>query len=132
MNRNTAFFEGSSWFKCNNLGLALVTNLKFYTSVSKGLKLKVRKFCGLILTFVEVTGEKPLGGAFLLLMSKILTKIQKQIHNLYNLYLITLVSLSQTANLPAKLKLYVGAWVMMFDNIRVFDRLMVQLPQLST
>ena len=31
---------------------------KFYTSVAKGLKLKVRKFCGLIPTFVVVTGEK--------------------------------------------------------------------------
>ena len=36
--------------------------LKFYTSVAKGLKLKVRKFCGLISTFVEVTGEKLVGG----------------------------------------------------------------------
>ena len=33
-------------------------NLKFYTSATKGLKLKVRKFLGLIPTFVEVTGEK--------------------------------------------------------------------------
>ena len=32
--------------------------LKFYTSVSKGLKLKARKFLGLIRTFVEVTGTK--------------------------------------------------------------------------
>ena len=32
--------------------------MKFYTSLSKGLKLKVRKFWGLIPTFVEVTGEK--------------------------------------------------------------------------
>ena len=38
----------------NNLGLALDTNLKFYTSVEKGLKLKVRNFWGLIPTFVEV------------------------------------------------------------------------------
>ena len=58
MTRKTAFFEGWSWFKFNNLGLALGTNLKFYTSLSKGLKLKVRKFLGLINTFVEVTGEK--------------------------------------------------------------------------
>ena len=28
----------------NNLGLALGITLKFYTSVAKGLKLKVRKF----------------------------------------------------------------------------------------
>ena len=35
--------------------------MKLYTSLSKGLKLKVRKFWGLILTFVEVTGEKLVG-----------------------------------------------------------------------
>ena len=42
----------------NNLGLALGAKFKFYTIVTKGLKLKVRKFWGLIPTFVEVTGEK--------------------------------------------------------------------------
>ena len=62
MTRKTAFFEGWSWFKFNNLGLALGTNLKFYTSLSKGLKLKVRRFWGLIPTFVEVTEEKLVGG----------------------------------------------------------------------
>ena len=51
------FFEGWSWFKFNNLRLALVTNLKFYSSLSKGLKLKVKMFWWLILMFVEVTGE---------------------------------------------------------------------------
>ena len=61
----TAFFEGWSWFKFNNLGLALGTNLKFYTSLSKGLKLKVRKFGGLTPLLVEVTGEKLVGGPFL-------------------------------------------------------------------
>ena len=60
-------FEGWSWFKFNNLGLGLGTNLKFYTSLSKGLKLKVRKFWGLVVVwgFVEVTGEKLVRGAFL-------------------------------------------------------------------
>ena len=58
MTRKTAFFEVWSWFKFNNLGLALGTNLKFYTSLSKGLKLKVRKFWRLIPTIVEVTEEK--------------------------------------------------------------------------
>ena len=38
--------------------------LKFYTSVAKESKLKVRKFFGLIPTFVEVTGEKLVGGVF--------------------------------------------------------------------
>ena len=52
------FFEGCSWFKFNNLGLALDMALKFYTSLVKGLKLKFRKFWGLLLTFVEVTKEK--------------------------------------------------------------------------
>ena len=58
MTRKIAFFEGWSWFKFNNLGLALGTNLKLYTSVAKGLKLKVRKLGRPIPTFVEVTGKK--------------------------------------------------------------------------
>ena len=36
LTRKTAFFEGWSWFKFNNLGLALGANLKFYTSVVGG------------------------------------------------------------------------------------------------
>ena len=64
LTRKTAFFEGWSWFKFNNLGLALGMNLKFYTSVAKGLKVNVGKFWGLVPTFVEVTGEKLLGVAF--------------------------------------------------------------------
>ena len=35
--------------------------LKFYTSVAKGLKLKVRNFGGLIPVFSEVTGENLVG-----------------------------------------------------------------------
>ena len=31
---------------------------KFYTNVAKGLKLTVRNFWGVILTFVEVTDKK--------------------------------------------------------------------------
>ena len=60
MTRKAAFFEGQPWFKLNNLvlGLALDTNFKFYTSLPKRLKLKVRKFWRLIPTFVEATGEK--------------------------------------------------------------------------
>ena len=50
------------WFKFNDLGLALGMVLKFYTSVVKCLKLKVRKFLGLIRTFVEVAGEKLVAG----------------------------------------------------------------------
>ena len=64
MTRKIAFFEGLSWFKFNNLRLALGTNLKFYTTVAKGLKLKVRKFWRPNSTFVEVTGEKLVWGLF--------------------------------------------------------------------
>ena len=65
LTRKIAFFEGYSRFKFNNLGLALAMALKFYTSLAKGLKLKVRKFCGKITTFLEVTVKKLVGGAFL-------------------------------------------------------------------
>ena len=64
LSRKTTFFEWWSWFKFNNLGLALDITLKFYRSVAKGLKLKVRTFLELISTFVEVTGEKLVGGLF--------------------------------------------------------------------
>ena len=43
------------------MGLALGMALKFKASLAKELKLKVRKFLGLIPTFVEVTGEKLVG-----------------------------------------------------------------------
>ena len=36
--------------------------LKVYTSEAKGLKVKVRKFGGLIPTFLEVIGENQVGG----------------------------------------------------------------------
>ena len=58
----------------NNLGLALGTNLKFYTSMAKRLKLKVRKFWGLIPIFVEVTEEKLVGFFWIRLNSE----LQKQ------------------------------------------------------
>ena len=48
----------------NNFELALGVALKFYTGVTKRLKLKVRKFWGLVPTFIEVTGEKRLGEPF--------------------------------------------------------------------
>ena len=51
--------------KFNDLGLALGTNLKFCTSVAKGLKLKAKMFWGPNPTFVEVAGEKLVGVAFL-------------------------------------------------------------------
>ena len=58
LTRKNIFFEECCWFKFNNLGLALGMTYKFYTSVKKEFKLKVRKVLGLILTFVEFTGEK--------------------------------------------------------------------------
>ena len=60
--RKSNFFEGCSWFKFNNIGEALGVALNFYTSVTKGLKLKVRKFWGLIPAFVEVTEKNLVGG----------------------------------------------------------------------
>ena len=56
------FVVGWSWFKFNNLGLTLGTNLKCCTSVAKGLKLKLREFWRLIPTFVEVRRGKLVGG----------------------------------------------------------------------
>ena len=38
--------------------------LNFYARVAKGLKLKVRKFWRITLMFVEVTGQKLVGGLF--------------------------------------------------------------------
>ena len=46
LTRKTNFFEGCSWLKFNNLGLALGMDLKFYISVTKGWKLKFRRFWG--------------------------------------------------------------------------------------
>ena len=63
--RETNFFEGWSCFKFNNLRLALGMALKFYTIVTKGLKVKVGKFWGLIVTFAEFTREKLVGGLFI-------------------------------------------------------------------
>ena len=37
LTRSTAFFERWSWFKFNNLGLALGMALKLYISMAKGL-----------------------------------------------------------------------------------------------
>ena len=48
-------FCGVALLQVNNLGLALNIALKFYSSVAKGLELKVRKIWGLIPTFVHGT-----------------------------------------------------------------------------
>ena len=52
LTRKNALVERWSWFKFNNLGLALGRNFTFYTNVKKELKLNVSKFWGLIATFV--------------------------------------------------------------------------------
>ena len=72
MTRKKHFFEGWSWFKFNNLAPALGMNLQFYTSVAKGLKLKVRKFWGLVPTLLrsKVTEEKLVGTRFLHFLKK--------------------------------------------------------------
>ena len=67
--------EGWSWLNLNNLGLALETNLKFYTSVVKRLKLKVRKFLGVIPTFVKIKGEKLVRGGGLSAPPPILNRV---------------------------------------------------------
>ena len=83
LTRKTAFFEGWFWFKFNNLGLALGMNLKFHTSVEKGLELKVRKFYGLVPTFVEVTWEKLVrGGGLFVPPSPILNRVNGQTGNI--------------------------------------------------
>ena len=46
----------------NNLRLAVGMDLKFCISGAKALKLRVKKFCKLIPTFVEITREKLEGG----------------------------------------------------------------------
>ena len=84
MTRKTTFYESWSWFKFNNLGLALGTNFKFYNSVAKGLKIKVKKVWGLIPTFVEVTGEKLVGGGGLFGPPPILNRAKEDFFQLMN------------------------------------------------
>ena len=75
MARKTGLFEGWSWFKFNNLGLALDMAFSFYTSVAKGLELKVSRFCGKIPGFAEVTEEKLVGALFV--PAPILNKVKR-------------------------------------------------------
>lgn len=58
-------FDRCFSFKFNNLKVALGMTFTFYTSVAKRLKLKLRKFLGLIIpTFLEVTEENLVEGTF--------------------------------------------------------------------
>ena len=52
LDQKNNIFEECSWLKFNILGVALGVALKFYTSVAKGLKLKIRKFWRIIQMFV--------------------------------------------------------------------------------
>ena len=93
LTRKINFFEERSWFKLNDLGLALGMTLSFHTSVAKGLKLKVRKFWGLIPTFVEVKGEELVGDLFAPTPSFILNRV-KVSRTDWNVYFIILTLLS--------------------------------------
>ena len=75
----TTFFEGWPCFKFNNFELALSTNLKFYTSLSNVLKLKVTKVWGLIFTFIEVTREKLVEGAPICPPPSILNRVKSKL-----------------------------------------------------
>ena len=77
MTKAAAFFEGWSWFKINNMKLALGMTLKFYISGAKMLKLKVRKVCGLMSMFLEVTGERFVRGTFCPPPPSILNRVTK-------------------------------------------------------
>ena len=54
-----------AWFKFNNLGLARGTNLKFYTSVAKRSKLKVRQLGANSYVCRSYRGKTGRGGSFL-------------------------------------------------------------------
>ena len=93
-------FEGWSWFKFNNLELALGTSLKSYNIVAKRLRLKVSEFWGLTPTFVEITGKILVGGAFLPIPLSILKRVKpkfftKTILNIKNSMVLT-VSVLET------------------------------------
>ena len=53
----TAFFERWSRFKFHNLGLTLGKILRFYTSVAKRFKLKVRNSWGKFLRLKKLQGK---------------------------------------------------------------------------
>ena len=55
-------FKGALGLSSNNLELVLGIALRLYRSVEKELKLKVRKFLGLIPTFEAVARKKLEGG----------------------------------------------------------------------
>ena len=57
LTRKKKICEGRTWFKFNNLGLEPGMSLKFYTSVTKEIKLNVKSFGDVkVPIFIEVTG----------------------------------------------------------------------------
>ena len=46
MTREKTFFKGWSWFKFNNLRVAMGMTLKFYTSMAKRVETKSQKVLG--------------------------------------------------------------------------------------
>ena len=60
---NLNFFAGQSWFKFNNLELALDMAMKFYANLAKRSKLKFRNFEEINPLFVDITNEKMVGRA---------------------------------------------------------------------
>ena len=89
-------YHNLNFIRIWNLGLALGMTLKLYTNVTKWLKLKVRKFLGLIPSFVEVTGEKLVG--FFFLPSPILNRVKSKFQIIHVVtcisLLLTLVTIS--------------------------------------
>ena len=115
MTRKTAFLKGWSWFKFNNLGLALGTKLKFYTNVAKGLNLKVREFCWLIPTFLEVTGGKLVEeGGEVFWPPTILNRVKPQLRKSYRksyIYVTCLFSYFYTQLYSIKITLFTTAFI---------------------
>ena len=66
MTRKNTFLRGGLSSSTMIWDWQLDMTMKFYTNLAIGLKEKVGKFWGLILTFVEVTGEKLVGGGAIL------------------------------------------------------------------
>ena len=57
-------FCGEVLLQLRKIVLALGIDLKFYTSVENELKVKIRKFWGVIFTFLNIIGKKLVAEAF--------------------------------------------------------------------
>ena len=111
MARKNNLSEGCSWFKLNNLRLALGMALKFYTYLGKELKLKVRKFWRLIATFVEVTGKTLVGrGRGVFLPTTILNSVKEFFWSLLTFYKDRMVKLNKKKLFHHKIVLFLE-WI---------------------